>query len=239
MSDPSILGLAKTTSEVHGTPEPSRKELAHHFEDLDQQRECATLGMWAFLVNEILFFGVLFTGYAVYRFLYPQAFAEGSAQLSVAWGGINTAVLICSSLTMALAVQAAAEGNNRGVIRWIGATVVFGLAFLGIKAVEYTHKWHAGLVPGDHFSGEGFTPGEERHVELFYSFYYAMTGMHALHMVIGFGLMAWLVVLARRNRFTKTYSTPVELVGLYWHFVDIVWIFLFPLLYLVGRHTGS
>ena len=210
--------------------------LAHHFDDLEQQRESASLGMWAFLVQEILFFGGLFVAYAVYRNMYPEAFVEGSHHLSVSLGAVNTVVLIGSSLTMALAVHAGHRGDARAIQRWIVLTIVCGLIFLGIKAVEYGGKFQEGLFPGANFATEGF---QNHQVEIFFSLYFAMTGMHALHMVIGFGLMIWLIVLARRGRFTREYSTPVELVGLYWHFVDIVWIFLFPLLYLIGRQAGG
>lgn len=207
--------------------------LAHHFEDLDQQKECATLGMWAFLVTEVLFFGGLFTVYMVYRFLYPAAFAEGSHHLDIALGGFNTAVLIGSSLTMAFAVRAGQRGNPRHIVIFLLLTMLLGGVFLGVKAVEYSHKWHEHLVPGKYFQYEGPLSGQ---VQLFFALYFAMTGMHALHMVIGTGLMTWLIVKTFRGRFSAAYYSPVEMVGLYWHFVDIVWIFLFPLLYLIGRH---
>lgn len=210
--------------------------LAHHFDDLEQQRESASLGMWAFLVQEILFFGGLFVAYTAYRNLHPDAFREGSHHLSVTLGVVNTVVLIGSSLTMALAVHAGHAGDARRIQRWVVLTMVLGAVFLGIKAVEYGGKFEEGLVPGAHFATESF---EDPRVEIFFSLYFAMTGMHALHMIIGFGLMIWLIRLARRGRFTREYSTPVELVGLYWHFVDIVWIFLFPLLYLIGRQVGG
>jgi len=210
--------------------------LAHHFDDLEQQRESATLGMWVFLIQEILFFGGLFVAYAVYRNMYPAAFAEGSHHLSVWLGTFNTVVLIGSSLTMALAVHAGHDGDARRIQRWILVTGVLGLVFIGVKAVEYGGKFEDGLFPGAGFAAETFT---DVHVEIFFSLYFAMTGMHALHMLIGFGLMAWLILRARRGDFTHEYSTPVEMVGLYWHFVDIVWIFLFPLLYLIGRQAGG
>ena len=205
----------------------------HHFDDLEQQHEASWLGMWIFIATEVMFFGGMILGYAYYRSLYPQAFAEASNHLDVWLGSVNTAVLICSSFTMALAVHGAETGNNRAVVRFLLLTIVFGLVFLGIKFFEYYIKFEEHLVPGSSFRFEG---PMSRQAEIFFSFYFAMTGMHALHMIIGIGLLLWLVWRARRGEFSPVYHTPVELIGLYWHFVDIVWIFLFPLLYLVGRH---
>jgi cytochrome c oxidase subunit 3 len=207
--------------------------LAHQFDDLTQQYEADSLGMWLFLLTEIMFFGGLFTGYTVYRTFYPEAFVAGSHHLDILLGGINTAVLISSSLTMALAVHAAQTGQRWSQVGFLLLTILFGLVFLGIKTIEYAHKFHEHLVPGKQFFAEGPHAGQ---VQLFFGFYFGMTGMHAVHMVIGIGLLAVLTVLAWRGRFTADYYAPVELVGLYWHFVDIVWIFLFPLLYLLGRH---
>ncbi|MFQ5650596.1 MAG: cytochrome c oxidase subunit 3 family protein [bacterium] len=206
--------------------------LQHHFEDLEQQFEASSLGMWTFLVQEILFFGGLFAGYLVYRTMYPEAFHIGSASLDVLLGGINTAVLICSSLTMALAVYWAKQGDKRRIILFMVLTLALGCTFLGIKVVEYAHKVHAGLVPGTMFAYDGPMAGQ---VRIFFSFYFSMTGMHALHMVVGAGLLIWLIIQTAKGRYTAEYNTPVEMFGLYWHFVDIVWIYLFPLLYLVGR----
>jgi cytochrome c oxidase subunit 3 len=212
----------------------SELAVAHQFGDREQQTEAVTLGMWAFLVTEVLFFGGLFTGYAVYRTNFPEAFAEGSHHLDVVLGGINTVVLISSSLTMALAVHAAQSGKRQTLVAFLAATILLGAVFLGIKVVEYGHKFHDHLVPGPAFHFPG--PRAEQ-VQLFYSFYFAMTGMHAVHMIIGIGILAVLVVMAWKNRFSAAYYAPVEVTGLYWHFVDIVWIFLFPLLYLLGRHA--
>lgn len=206
--------------------------VAHQFDDLEQQFEASTLGMWVFLVTEIMFFGGLIAGYTIYRALYPAAWAEGSHHLDITWGALNTAVLIGSSLTMALSVYYAQRGRRRPLILFLLLTMLLGSVFLGVKVIEYSHKYHEGLIPGALFRYQG----ESANLELFFSFYFAMTGMHALHMVIGIGIMAVLVVLAYRNKFSEDYFTPVEVSGLYWHFVDIVWIFLFPLLYLIGRH---
>lgn len=212
----------------------SHAPLAHHFDTLEQQYESARLGMWAFLLTEVMMFGGLFLGYIVYRTQYPMAFAEASNHLDVWLGGINTVVLIVSSLTMALAVHAAQEGRRSGILKYLVLTLLLGGVFLGIKVVEYSHKFHDHLVPGALFQWHGAAdPG---HVQLFYGFYFVMTGLHAIHMIIGGGLLVWLMRLTVKNRFSAAYYTPVEMFGLYWHFVDIVWIFLFPLLYLIGRH---
>jgi cytochrome c oxidase subunit 3 len=208
--------------------------LAHHFDTIEQQREAASLGMWVFLVTEIMFFGGMFTAYVVYRAAYPGAFAQGSSHLNLLLGGINTAVLIGSSLTMALAVYGSQVGNRKMLVGFLLFTIVLGSVFLGIKAVEYHHKFEERLVPGHSFSLPGPKP---QNAQLFFSLYFAMTGMHALHMIIGIGLLTFLVVQASRGRFSPEYHSPVEMTGLYWHFVDIVWIFLFPLLYLIDRHT--
>ena len=215
--------------------------LAHHFTDLDQQHESATLGMWAFLTTEIMFFGGLFAGYTVYRSLYLSAFEAGSRLLDIRLGAVNTAVLIGSSLTMALAVRAAQTNQRKALAVFLVLTMVLGATFLGIKSFEYAHKWEHSLVPGLRFA-----PGAEDlaailhwragvpQVQLFLCFYFFMTGMHALHMIIGLGILAVLLIQSLRGRFSAEYNSPVEVTGLYWHFVDIVWIFLFPLLYLIG-----
>jgi cytochrome c oxidase subunit 3 len=209
--------------------------LFHHFEDLNQQYEASNLGMWVFLAQEILFFGGIFGAYTVYRFKYFDAFVAGSNHLSIGWGAFNTAVLIGSSLTMALAVRAAQHGSSSGIIRWILGTMFLGCVFLGVKCIEYYDKWHHHLVPG--MSSFTFTePGiDAGHAEIYFSFYFVMTGMHALHMIIGIGIMFYLLRRASQGTYTAGYYNPIENFGLYWHFVDIVWIFLFPLHYLIGR----
>jgi cytochrome c oxidase subunit 3 len=202
---------------------------------MDQQAEASTLGMWVFLVTEIMFFGGMFMAYLVYRSSNPAGFAEASHHLDVTWGTINTLVLIVSSLTMALGVRAAqTSAPPKTQVFWIATTMVLGAAFLGVKAVEYGDKFTHHLVPGPNFQWPGQHPAA---AEMFYSIYFCMTGLHALHMVIGLGIMTWLGISAWRGRFDAEYYTPVEVAGLYWHFVDIVWIFLFPLLYLIGAHV--
>ncbi len=207
--------------------------LAHHFDHLEQQRQSTALGMWIFLVTEVMFFGGLFTAYTVYRSLYHAALNAASQHLDLRLGGINTMVLITSSFTMAMAVRSAQTGRRWAQVGLLAATMLLGLAFLGIKAVEYGHKVEQGLVPGPGFRFDGPEAG---HARIFFALYFVMTALHALHMVVGVGVLAWLLGPASRGRFSAAYHDPVECAGLYWHFVDVVWIFLFPLLYLVGRH---
>lgn len=207
--------------------------LAHHFDTVEQQRESSSLGMWVFLAQEVMFFGGLFLTYLVYRSAYPIAFAEASHHLSVPLGGTNTVILITSSLTMALAVFASETGKQKMLIAFLLLTLILGMGFLGIKTVEYHDKYVHHLIPGLGFTYHG-PHGQQ--AQIFFSLYFVMTGMHALHMVIGMGLLIWLMALARKGKFSPEYHSPVELFGLYWHFVDIVWIFLFPLLYLIGLH---
>jgi cytochrome c oxidase subunit III len=206
--------------------------LQHHFETLGQQHEAATLGMWIFLVTEVMFFGGLFMAYTLYRIWYPEAWSEGSAELDIVLGGINTVVLIGSSLTMALAVRAAQTGARKATVNWLLLTMVLGFTFLVIKFFEYEHKWELNHIPGANFT---FPGPHAPQVEIFLSLYFAMTGLHALHMLIGFGILSVIAWMAHKGRFSPAWYTPVEMSGLYWHFVDIVWIFLFPLLYLVDR----
>jgi len=208
--------------------------VAHQFDDAEQQYEASNLGMWAFLVTEIMFFGGLFMGFFIYVVKYTDAFAQGSKHLDLALGSINTVVLIASSVTMVFAVRSAQLGRRAALVRCLTLTMILGVVFLGIKGIEYLHKFEEHLVPGPSFRFEGAV---SQSVQLFYSFYFAMTGMHALHMVVGIGILAYLLVQARRGRYSAEYFNPVEVSGLYWHFVDIVWIFLFPLLYLVARHA--
>ncbi len=232
----------------------THRALQHHFENMEQQREAGTLGMWVFLVTEMMFFGGMFLAYTLYRYEYPQAFATASNHLDIRLGAINTIVLIFSSFTMAMAVFYTQVGKRRNSIGCLLLTIVLGSTFLGIKAIEYRDKYRDSLIPGQLIPGRPFNPavakpGETdehklhlvpgatvKNVELFFWIYFAMTGMHALHMIIGIGLLITLTIMAWRGRFGPEYHAPVEISGLYWHFVDIVWIFLFPLLYLLGRH---
>ena len=221
--------------------------LQHHFESLKQQKEATTLGMWFFIAQEVLFFGGLFATYTLYRMLYPVAFSAGSHHLSWKIGFFNTLVLIGSSMTMAMGVYSAAMGRRKAVAGFILATILLGSVFLGVKYVEYGEKIrpcfgdgaHAGcLVPGARFDGSALhlEGAEAGHAQIFFSLYFGMTGLHALHMIIGIPILLVIAYWAWQGRYSPEYHTPVELVGLYWHFVDIVWIFLFPLLYLIGSH---
>ena len=199
---------------------------------MEQQQEAATLGMWIFLVTEIMFFGGLLMAYLLYRVWYPEAWSEGSEELSIALGGTNTAVLISSSLTMAMGVRSAQLGRRMATVRWLLVTMAFGLTFLVIKFFEYKEKYELNHIPGANFHFEGPHAAQ---VQIFFSLYFTLTGLHALHMVVGFVLLSVIAWMAWRGRFSEEWYTPVEMSGLYWHFVDIVWIFLFPLLYLVDR----
>ena len=291
------------TSDKFSYHEPG---LQHQFEDMGQQEESVSIGMWMFLVQEILFFGGLFTAYLVFRSKYPMAFAAGSNHLDAFWGGLNTLVLIVSSLTMALTVYYAQKSTRSMQVIMIVLTMIFGATFLGVKAIEYTDKYNHGLIPvaglnkkikddkaahetehekpcwevdhnapaiehpnprgefqwtdcslvklaqdknfltesekigyfvKDENGGERIDANKFRDkVRIFFFLYFVMTGLHALHMIVGLGLMLWLLWTAFRGHYTSEYYMPVEMSGLYWHFVDIVWIFLFPLLYLLGRH---
>ncbi len=207
--------------------------LQHHFRSMEQQRDASSLGMWVFLVTEILFFGGFFLTYTIYRWQFPRGFAHASVHMDIVLGTINTAVLIVSSLTMAMAVHSAATGRRKPLLGFLSATIVLGFVFLGIKAVEYTDHIRHHLLPGPGFQYPG---GDGPAAQLFFSLYFGMTGLHALHMIIGIGIVTMLLYMAYRGRFSPGYYSPVEVSGLYWHFVDIVWIFLFPLLYLIGRH---
>ena len=224
----------------------------HHFETQEQQREAATFGMWLFLLTEIMFFGGLFFAYLLYRNWYHDAFVVSSNQLSIPLGAANTAILITSGFFMALGVWAAEVKKQGLLVLFLVLTTVFGVAFLGIKAVEYHEKWEKHHIPGASFDVSQFTnpqayglhekplaPDMAQKTQIFFFLYFAMTGMHAFHMVLGIGLLFWLTWRARRGEFSAGYVAPIENFGLYWHFVDIVWLFLFPLLYLINRHPGS
>ena len=217
--------------------------LLHHFSTEEQQRDASNLGMWIFLGTEVMFFGGLFCAYLIYRLAYFGDFGAASKSINVQLGATNTAVLICSSLTVVLAIWAAQTARRGLMIAMLVLTMLFGLAFLGIKGYEYYDKFEEHHVPGASFSFEHQPiPGHPdqyanpQHAQIFFALYFIMTGLHALHMVVGLGIFTWLLVMAWRGRFTPEYHTPLEIGGLYWHFVDIVWIYLFPLLYLIDRH---
>ena len=245
--------------DAHGEVHAHHPALQHHFSTMAQQKEAGTLGMWIFLLTEILFFGGLFMAYILYRIWYFEAFSQASRTLDLTLGGFNTAVLIGSSLTMAFAVRSAQVNARKAIVGWIILTVILGGIFLGVKVVEYAHKFEEHHVPGPTYvwagghAAEGAATGETGVVshetaapvndglqgttQIFFSLYFTMTGLHALHMIVGIGLLAVIAFMAHRGQFDSQYYAPVEMIGLYWHFVDIVWIFLFPLLYLVERHA--
>jgi cytochrome c oxidase subunit 3 len=223
--------------------------LQHHFDTMPQQREAAVLGMWVFLLTEVLFFGGLFTAYTVYRLWHYEAFAAASKSIAISWGLFNTVVLIGSSLTMALAVRAAQTSRSRATVNWLLATIVLGSIFLGVKVIEYADKFEHHHVPGPNYQWAAehgaptpaatvatMGPDElQRTTQIFFSLYFTMTGLHALHMIVGIVVLFVIAWMAHKQTFDSEYHAPVEMTGLYWHFVDIVWIFLFPLLYLVER----
>jgi cytochrome c oxidase subunit 3 len=211
-------------------------ELQEQFETPAQQKEVSTLGMWIFLVTEIMFFGGLFLAYAIYRTKFAGVFALASNTLDVVIGAVNTAVLLCSSYTMVLAVRAAQIGSRKALIVFLILTILLGGVFLGVKAYEWNQKFEEHHVPGPSFHLEEAPAGDQGPAQLFFSLYFTMTGLHALHMVIGEGLMLFLLWHAYKGKYSPSYYTPVDVGGLYWHFVDIIWIFLFPLLYLIARH---
>lgn len=213
----------------------ARTPLAHQFDDLAQQREADDLGMWLFLCTEIMFFGGLFLAYTIYRTQDEAAFAAASHELDLFWGTVNTVVLLTSSLTVALALHAAESSQRKQLMALLAATLILGSLFLGIKGMEYHHKYVHGLMPllGLPFEWHGESPG---HAEMFFDLYFLMTGVHALHMLIGLGILLVLLIKASRGGLLGEFSAPVRVTGLYWHFVDVVWVFLFPLLYLIGAH---
>jgi cytochrome c oxidase subunit 3 len=213
--------------------------LAHQFEDIEQQNETDAFGIWVFLVTELMFFGGLFAAYTIYRSVYFSGFAAGSHALNVRLGAINTLVLLSSSFTMAMAVRSAQTAKRNALIVFLVLTMVLGVAFLGVKGIEYHAEYVEHIIPGVDFAPQGetlehFTAGGLSHTQLFMCFYFVMTGVHGIHMIIGLSLLLALLRRARLGTFTSQYYAPVEVTGLYWHFVDIVWIFLFPLLYLIG-----
>lgn len=205
--------------------------VAHHFDTADTQFDAGRMGVWLFLVTEILLFGGMFCAFAVFRTWFFDSFVEAHHHLDKVMGGINTVVLICSSLTMALAVRSAQKSDQKNTTRLLLVTLLCAGIFLVIKYFEYQHKFHDGLLPGKYFTAEGFTTA---HASIFFAIYFMMTGIHGLHVVIGMGLITWILLRNMRGEFSSRYYAPVEGVGLYWHLVDLIWIYLFPLLYLVG-----
>jgi cytochrome c oxidase subunit 3 len=224
-------------------PAQDNPALLHHFATPEQQKNAASLGMWLFLVTEVMFFGGMFCAYLVYRYWYFGDFGAASSSLNLTLGAANTVVLICSSLTVAMAVRSAQVGKQKAIVVYLVLTLVLGLAFLGVKAKEYKDKFDEHHIPGQasfhldkSIPRHPDVPVNQQHAQIYFSLYFAMTGMHALHMIIGVGLFLFLTYKASKGAYTPGYYTPLENAGLYWHFVDIVWIYLFPLLYLIDRH---
>jgi cytochrome c oxidase subunit 3 len=215
------------------------EKLAHHFDDMEQQYASANLGMWIFLATEVMFFGGLFAAYGIYRWMMHDAFAEGSKHMNYYLGTLNTAVLLVSSYCVVLAVHAAEVNKRRQIVGYLLATIALAITFLVVKGFEYSHHYHEHLFPGPHFEVKHpFNPDvDPREVAIFMSLYLAMTGLHALHMVIGIGVLSVIAWMAHRGDFSPEYRTPLEMSGLYWHFVDVVWVFLFPLIYLIELPT--
>jgi cytochrome c oxidase subunit 3 len=265
--------------------------LAHHFEDEDHQFDSGKLGIWAFLVTEVLFFSGLFCAYAIYRAMHPEVFTYAARSLDTTWGAINTGVLIFSSLTAAWAVRNAQLGQKKMLCANLAITILCAFGFMGIKYKEYSHKFHLGLYPGndyaplqgafgddpkaaavsldvaeavqdlaaeaeaqheenthaegDHADGDhghalvswddpNLDPETKNQLKTFFGIYYCMTGLHGIHVVIGIFLLLWLLTRAMRGHFTPTYYGPIDYAALYWHLVDLIWIYLFPLLYLIN-----
>jgi cytochrome c oxidase subunit 3 len=206
------------------------------FDTEEQQKDCSTLGMWIFLITEVMFFGGMFAAYTIYRQIYFEVFAKASTSLNATIGAFNTCVLLFSSFTMVMAVRAGQLGKRKAIIGWLILTLIFGSAFLGVKAVEWNEKYVEHHIPGPNFHFEEVPESEQGHAQIFFSLYFAMTGLHALHMVVGAGMLVWLIWAAKAGTYSEKYFTPIDIGGLYWHFVDVIWIFLFPLLYLIDRH---
>ena len=236
---------AVTHHDVHAVTHHPR--LQHHFDTMAQQKEAVTLGMWVFLITEIMFFGGMFCAYMIYRMWHYDGFVAASRELDLLLGGINTVVLIGSSLTVALGVHAAQVGKKAQLVNYLVLTGILGLVFLVIKYFEYSskfelHEAHHAAAMVRLFPGAGWfeVTGElapiATQMRMFMVLYFALTGMHAVHMIVGIGILAVILWMAMKGEFTQRWHAPVEIFGLYWHFVDIVWIFLFPLLYLVNRH---
>lgn len=210
---------------------PDSFPLASHFEEPTQQIEAGKLGMWLFLATEILLFGGLFVAYAIFNFLHPELFKAGHRFLNVGLGATNTVVLLFSSLTVVLAIHGAQQNKTKMVVVNLIITLVCAATFLVVKYFEYSHKIHAGLLPGYHFTNATVPSPDETHI--FFGIYFLMTGLHGIHVVIGMIVLTWLLIRTLRGEFGSQYYLPLELGGLYWHLVDVIWIFLFPLLYLI------
>lgn len=223
MSD---LSTSITTSD-HEEHQPF---LQHHFREMSQQFEASKIGMWLFLVTEVLMFGGLFVGYGIMHARHPEAFTAAHHHLDRTLGALNTIVLLVSSFTMVMGVWAAQKGDRKKLILFLTLTVLLAGVFMVVKYFEYSHKFHDGLLPGRFYTHQGDTvPGQF----LFFSFYFMMTGLHGIHVLLGMVVITWLIIRAAKGHFSPSYYGPVDMVGLYWHLVDLIWIYLFPLMYLL------
>lgn len=228
------MSTTTTGIHAHGGHGPHHPYHQHHFATMEQQFDTAKIGMWLFIVTEILLFGGLFAGFGLLQNKYPQEFLEAHHHLQKPLGALNTVVLLISSWTMVMAVYSAQTDQQKKQIRYLWLTILCAAIFLVVKYFEYSEKFHAG-----HYPGRWYNPVEPDSIpgsfgyQAFYSFYFMMTGLHGFHIVVGIGLLYWLVLRARKGHFSSAYFTPVELVGLYWHIVDMIWIYLFPTYYLI------
>jgi cytochrome c oxidase subunit 3 len=215
---------------AHGDEHAHNPHLAHHYDTIEAQDHAVRLGMWLFLGTEVLLFAGLFLGYTVYRHFYHETFHEASRTLDLSLGALNTVVLITSSFTVAMAYHAIKQGKTRLCAGMLAVTILFALTFLVVKSFEYAHKFQEGALPGKFYHFHEVTgPG----ANLYFTIYFLTTGLHAFHVIVGMSILAWVLLRVLKGHFSPAYYVPVELGGLYWHLVDLVWIFLFPLLYLI------
>ena len=239
------MSSATTTDAPHAAPAGEHGHghqypfLAHHFDTPVHQFDSAKLGMWIFIATEILMFGGLFVAYGIFRGQEPEMFRMAHERLDRIMGAVNTVVLLFSSLTAALAVRQSQVGDRKGTTRWLVITLICAVIFLVVKFFEYQHKFHDGLLPGHYFQAHLQQFAHNGHVlpqraHMFFALYFMMTGLHGVHVLIGMGVLAWVLKQNLDGKISKQFFTPVEIGALYWHLVDLVWIYLFPLLYLVG-----
>lgn len=223
------MSTAKTGSHEH--------HHAHHFDSAEHEYQASKQGIWLFLCTEILMFGALFVGYAIYKTIYPEVFHAGSQFVDWRWGATNTVVLLLSSFTMAMGIHKIQMNQVKTAILYLWATVLCGCGFMAIKAIEYGHKIHEGLLPSKYFHYAHPIEWHGKvveHIGIYFGFYFSMTGLHGIHVLVGMGLIIWVIIRAYRGDFSPNHYTAVEGVGLFWHLVDLIWIYLFPLFYLVG-----
>jgi cytochrome c oxidase subunit 3 len=222
------MSIAKTATAPH------QHHFAHHYQSAEHEYQTAKLGTWVFLVTEILMFGGLFVGYIIFHEKFPAMFHAGSTFLNWRLGALNTVVLLVSSATMALSIYSAQKNNKAQALLNLYLTLACGFIFLCVKYFEYTHKFHEGLYPGGFFRYDGPEAEQFHNLAMYFSFYFVMTGLHASHVIAGMSLITWCIIRTHRGEFGPSYYTPLECTGLFWHLVDLIWIYLFPLLYLIG-----